>query len=189
MAARGLHPHADQYKQKPTFTVGGSYEISGYTLFAEVTNGKAEETSGGSTDSTKVMDFRVGAGRVMEINPTARLIMDASVVRTQTKQETTGVATADKTTDLTLPVTLGFETEATSWLTLRGSVGQNVILNNRKVEGTGATKSTIANTTTVAAGASLTFGKLALDGSIGKMGTGTLNTDDLMSRVGVTYSF
>ena len=93
-----------------------------------------------------------------------------------------------------LPVTFGFEADATSWLTLRGSVGQNVILNNRK---NGANKSSDANTTTVNGGATLNFGKLAVDGlvgttsSAGVAGTknGVLSTSNLLTRVGVTYNF
>lgn len=175
----------DEWKQKPSFTVGGSYEWSGYTFFGEFSNGKAEEKVGTTTTSDKNTNFRVGAGRVMEINPTARVIMDASFAYDKT------TVTTSKTTTMAIPVTFGFEADATSWLTLRGSVGQNVILNSEKVENTpgATTKSTKADTTTVNAGATLNFGKLAVDGSIGKMATGTLNTDDLMSRVGVTYNF
>ena len=189
---------SDEYKQKPTFTVGGSFVITDYTIFAELMSGKTEITEGSAATKTvetfKDMDYKVGVGRVMEINPTARLVMDASVASTSRKVNETGINTTYKTTSLTLPLTMGFEAEATSWLTLRGSVGQNIVLNETKVSNSTDTnvvngKRTNGNTTTVNGGASLNFGKLALDGSIGKMATGTINTDDLMSRVGVTYSF
>ena len=178
---------ADEWKQKPSFTVGGSYDLSGYTLFAEVSNGKVEQTLNAAKTETKTMDVRVGAGRVMEINPTARVIADASLV--MTNEKTNG----SKDKFMGLPVTIGFEADATSWLTLRGSVGQNVILNNRKNAGV---KSTDANTTTVNGGATLNFGKLAVDGLVGTTdGTGAtgkkgvLSTSNLLTRVGVTYNF
>lgn len=187
---------ANEAKIKPSFTIGGAYNWSGYTFFAEVANGKTETKEAAETATDKDFNVLVGAGRVMEINPTARVFGNVAV--SMTKNETNdgaNPATTNKTTNTTLPVTFGFETDATSWLALRGSVSQNVILNNKKVEakagaaaGTTA-KTTNAATTTVNAGASLTFGKLALDGSIGVMGTGTLNTDNLMSRVGVIYNF
>lgn len=174
----------DEWKQKPTFTIGGSYAWSGYTFFGEFGNGKSEEKVGTTTTTNKNTNFRVGAGRVMEINPTARVIMDASLAYDKDEAGTT------KTTTMGLPVTVGFEADATSWLVLRGSVGQNVILNSTKTETAGTTtKSTQANTTTVQAGGSLVFGKLAIDGSIGTMASGTLNTDNLLSRAGVTYNF
>lgn len=185
---------ANEAKLKPSFTVGGSYVWSDYTLFAEVANGKIESKIGTTTETDKDFDVLVGAGRVMEINPTARVFGNVAVK--MTKSETNDGAapsTTEKTTNTTLPVTFGFETDATTWLALRGSVSQNVLLNNEKVETSGATTSTVKNTnrntTTVNAGASLTFGKLALDGSIGAMTTGSLNLDTLMSRVGATYSF
>lgn len=184
-AAGGLA--GDQYKAKPSFTVGGSYEWSGYTFFAEFSNAKADMTLGTAKATAKDTEIRVGAGRIWEINPTARVLADASIVSSTEKEEAGG--TTDKTKNLLLPVTFGFEADATSWLTLRGSVGQNVILNNKKVEGTGAGKSTNANTTTVNAGATLNFGKLAVDGAIGTTKAGSLNTDELLSRVGVTYNF
>lgn len=176
----------DEYKVKPSFTVGGSYEWSGYTFFGEFSNGKVEE-KGTTTSTTKTTDVRVGAGRIWEINPTARVLADASFVYTVEK-------TTTKDKFMGLPVTFGFEADATSWLTLRGSVGQNVILNNRK---NASAKSSDANTTTVNGGATLNFGKLAVDGLVGttsSTGTansknGVLSTSNLLTRVGVTYNF
>ena len=186
---------ADEWKQKPTFTVGGSYNWSGYTFFGEFGNGKVEQTLNAAKTTEKNTDITVGVGRIMEINPTARVIADASFVYNLDKSEATGANT--KTKNMTMPVTIGFEAEATSWLTLRGSVGQNVILNNKKVETTTTAKSTNVNTTTVNGGATLTFGKLAVDGLIGTTSsagaagskTGVLSTSNLLSRVGVTYNF
>ena len=90
------------------------------------------------------------------------------------------------------PLTLGFEADATSWLVLRGSVSQNVLIN--KTETKGVSKGTQANQTSVNAGATLNFGKLKVDGSIGNAAgtgnqTGVLKTDDLLTRVGVHYWF
>lgn len=115
-----------------------------------------------------------------------------------------------------LPLTLGYEYEATNWLTLRGSVKQNLYgyrENNKYtslniVANTAATaefgadtsgkKVTDANTTDVAAGATLNFGSVKIDGFIGTAGTngtattsdaGTLSLDRLLTRVGMTYNF
>ena len=175
-----------EFKTKPSFVVGGSYNWSGYVFFAEANVGKTE-TKTTSTATEKTNNYMVGAGRVMDVTPTARVFGNLAVAMNKTD------VAASKTTETLLPATFGFETDATSWLALRGSVTQNVLLNNRKVETktapTSTTKSTKSGTTSVDAGASLTFGKLALDGSVGVKASGTLNTDNLLSRVGVTYSF
>ena len=61
--------------------------------------------------------------------------------------------------------------------------------------GTVGKKKSEANTTNVAAGATLNFGNLKVDGVIGTQGNGsatengTLRTDNLMSRVSVHYWF
>ncbi|MBC7539593.1 MAG: hypothetical protein H7281_12285 [Bacteriovorax sp.] len=188
----------DQFKTKPSFLVGGSYKWSGNTFFANYEGTKVEVTgnAGGATlGDTKTSAIVVGAGRIHEINPTARIITDASVKIGSTQ------TTAGKVKTNTLPVTLGFEADATSWLVLRGSVAQNVILNSSKSV-TGKT-TTNANSTGVNAGATLNFGKLKVDGTIGTTtaingtstttpagtNTGVLSLSNLMTRVGVSYWF
>lgn len=115
-----------------------------------------------------------------------------------------------------LPVTVGYEYDATSWLTLRGSVSQkiygvrenknysklNIIGNSAAISQFGADtagkKVDMANTTDVAAGATLNFGSIKVDGFVGTAGTngtatttdaGTLSLDRLLTRVGMTYNF
>lgn len=127
-----------------------------------------------------------------------------------------------------LPVVIGYEGQANSWLTLRGSITHNLM---GKVEGknisnflntTASTSNshlavaasydatisnntaylegekTLANSTTVNAGATLTFGKLSIDGAIGTTAAsrtgnaadeGVLSFDNLLTRVGMHYSF
>lgn len=171
---------AGEFKKKPSFDVGASYDLNGTIVFAEVSMNKAEE----GTVTHKDNSYLLGAGRVMELTPTARVF--GNVAFEYSKKDIAGTDTKG----MTLPVAFGFEADATSWLTLRGSVGQNVVLNNTKSTTAGVeTKSTNANTTNVTAGASLTFGKLALDGYVGTQATGKLDADNLFSRVGVTYNF
>lgn len=165
---------AGEYKAKPSFTVGAGYDLNGTTIFAEVEMNKAEE----GTVTHKENTYLLGAGRVMELTPTARVF--GNVAFEYGKTEGTQEVKA-----MMLPVAFGFEADATSWLTLRGSVGQNVALNDVKVDG----KKTVNSSTLVTAGASLTFGKLALDGYLGTQATGKVDGDNMFSRVGVTYNF
>jgi hypothetical protein len=101
-----------------------------------------------------------------------------------------------KTTAMYLPFLVGMEYDATSWLTLRGSATQNVLLGNYKQDdGTGATgpysdeTDTIQNNTKVAAGLGLKFGKWAVDGSWAAQTTGNVNTTNFMTNLGMTYMF
>lgn len=170
---------AGEYKTKPSFTVGAGYDLNGTTIFAEATMNKADVTVAGTKTTEKENKYLLGAGRVMELTPTARVFGNVAFEYSKEEDGTT-------TKSMTLPVAFGFEADATSWLTLRGSVGQNVALNDVKTDGK---KSTEANTTNVTAGASLTFGKLALDGYVGTQATGKLDANNMFSRVGVTYNF
>ncbi len=106
-----------------------------------------------------------------------------------------------------LPVSIALEVMAKEWLTLRGSVTSNVMGTYEDDDGD---KATIANSTVVAAGATLVFGDLSFDGMIGNSsrveettdgdstdsigndtsgGAGALRSDILMSRVSMTYKF
>jgi hypothetical protein len=195
--SKGAAVAGDEWKLKPSYLVGGSYTWTDYTFFASYENRKADENLAGTATTYKQSEIVVGAGRTMEINPTARVFGDIQLnMATDTNQTAVG-----KTKENTLPVTVGMEADATSWLTLRGSVSQNVFLNETK--NPAGQKVTNKNSTNVAAGATLNFGKLKVDGLIGttdglrtggvsttnNTNTGTLTTDNLMTRVAVSYWF
>ncbi len=216
--SEGAKVAGDVWKRKPGFQVGGSYKWSGMTFFADYNSTNEEVTAATGSDLTNVLgigansiaagttvthktsDITVGAARVHEVNPGARIMTDAKLVLGS--DEIAGsllTAKNGKVKTTTLPVTIGMEADATSWLTLRGNVHQNVILGSTK--SIAGKSSTIANSTTVDAGATLNFGKLKMDGSIGTTGAsrdntdvagtkkGVLATDNLLTRVGVTYMF
>jgi hypothetical protein len=135
-----------------------------------------------------------GVAKTHEVSSTARIT--AAVMYTSNKGKDTDVsAVTTEVTNTQLPVALTFEAEANSWLTLRGSVSQAVIINSTETKLTASTsKATNPNDTSVNAGATLSFGKLKIDGSIGNGTTGNtqggkLNLDTVMTRVGVHYWF
>jgi hypothetical protein len=182
---------ANESKISSDLTLGGSYKFSGWTFYADYSTSKLEETGAVANKDTTI---QVGAGRVHEIASGSRLFTDVTY-----SSGTSEAATKIKTT--ALPVNFGMEIDASSWLTVRGSVGQNVILGTVDTAGR---KVDIANSTAVNAGATLNFGKLKVDGMVGNTGpagahtvaggavtskTGVLSTSNLLSRVGVTYNF
>lgn len=114
--------------------------------------------------------------------------------------------------NLIFPLIVGYEAKATDWLTLRGSVVQNIYgtknnTNESNVNVVAKTlisqtygtdgKATIANSTVVNAGATLNFGQLAVDGNIGTTSTtgatasntGVLSASNLQTTVAMTYKF
>lgn len=121
----------------------------------------------------------------------------------------------DKVTDkklnrLHLPLILGFEAKATDWMMLRGSITQSILLTTFKDERgypavsgitTPATTPPTAqleysgepNTTSVAVGAGLKFGKVTIDGTLKDLMTSSggqkLDGSNLLAQVGVIYNY
>lgn len=85
-----------------------------------------------------------------------------------------------------LPVYMGVEHNAASWLVLRASVAQNVILNETKADNGDKTD---VDSTTMAAGAGIKFGKSVVDASFAGSTTGVINANNLFSQVAYTYTF
>ncbi len=92
----------------------------------------------------------------------------------------------------TMPFWMGLEHDAASWLTVRGSVTQNVLLSSSK---TGSAEvNTVDHNTSAAAGVGIKFNKLTLDASIAKAFSttakaGDINGNNLMSNASLTYMF
>lgn len=211
----GASVAGDEWKNKLGMQVGASYKWSGMTFFADYASTNKEVKVGTGSGITAVdgnavaalgtitlksSEITVGAARVHEVNPTSRVITDAKLVMGTTQVGGSSTTTLNgKIKTNKLPVTLGMEADATSWLVLRGSVSQNVILGETK--NVAGKKASIANSTLINAGATLNFGKLKVDGVIGTTdgarnagalttsNKGVLSTDNLMTRVGVSYWF
>lgn len=109
-----------------------------------------------------------------------------------------------KITSLNMPFVIGMEQKATSWLTLRGSITQSVLINNYKAENAGPGNAEYGpgkNNTSVAIGAGLNFDKVTLDGTLKGLTTTVLPTgttatanqelsgNTLLGSVGLTYMF
>jgi len=104
------------------------------------------------------------------------------------KNKATGGGKDESTT---MPFIIGVEADAASWLVLRGSVTQNVLIGSEKNDfaGAGAKADSVANSTTVAAGAGLKFGKMTVDGTLAGETTGNINGTSLLSTASMTYVF
>lgn len=109
---------------------------------------------------------------------------------------------------LHLPLIMGFEAKAMDWLMLRGSVTQSVLLTTFKDERgypavSGTTTPAVGtadleysgepNTTSVAVGAGLKFGKVTIDGTLKDLMTTSggqkLDSANLFAQVGLVYNY
>jgi hypothetical protein len=162
--------------------LGASYSLGSLTLFGNYLSGSLKGDIAQSTG------YALGAGYQHELTQSSTLF--ARVEARKSKIENAGFLNNKR---WNLPVVIGAEAQALSWLTLRGSVTHSVL---------GETD--LANTQ-VAAGAGLTFGDVTVDGLIAtnnsvavaqNLGTNGLASnsafgfgDAMISRIAMTYNF
>jgi hypothetical protein len=204
------------------YLVGASTMVQNYRVFADwrQVNGDYRDAAltAGEERKLKYNQIRVGVGRQERLNDRATMFAKLHFDR-QSYDDKGGAVTAanantvalgalgNKATVMVVPVNVGLEYAATSWLDLRASVVNNVF-SNAELKPTGQSKRShhLANTG-VRAGASLKFGEFAIDGlisttadgdaGIGELsqeastnaGNGALRTDALMTRVSMIYRF
>jgi hypothetical protein len=88
---------------------------------------------------------------------------------------------------------IGVEADATSWLVLRASAKQNILVGDTKPNG--GVAQTTRNNTTVALGTGIRFNKFMLDATLaagsvpGSPGTAAINDTSLMGNASLTYMF
>lgn len=215
---------ATEFKGKLGYQVGAIYNMNDYRVFADYRSLTGEANSGAALNGDiKSSQLQVGAGKASKLNDKATLFTKVQYQMVNAENETTlasgvdlgedwGVAPATVACGLStaifcneykasfVPVVVGLEYDAASWLVVRGSVAQT-IWGTQETKGV---KSGFGETTTVNAGASLKFGELSVDGVVGSgaavdatngqhtgnsTNAGIINTDNLMSRVSMTYKF
>lgn len=186
--------------------IGAGYMMNNYKLFADYTKTDVEyDNAGAASEDFKFSRIRVGAGRQERLNDRATIFAKAFVSQTMTEDDGTGsAAPSSEVTTYTLPLSVGLEYAATSWLDLRASVLHN-IWSQQEVDPNAGSKSSghVANTS-VRAGASLKFGEFSVDGLIATNDAGNgagantdgstddagvLRADSLMTRVSMIYRF
>lgn len=187
--------NSDKFEADLGTNLGVSYAFGDFTLYTGYARtGFTATGSDGTTEYKKTgseTSLHAGVGHTQNVSSSSKVFIDGNIAKSTT------VANAAKTVVTSMPLTVAFETDANSWLALRGSVKQNIIIGATK--NNAGKKTTTANSTDVAAGATLKFGSLKVDGVIGTTDhnraatssaeKGTLTLDNLMTRVSVHYWF
>ena len=223
----GVATTTNDLKSKTDLDVGVTYGMDDMTLFAKFTTFGAELFSGtaistavvnglglsglaGSTDTTvQNMNWGIGAGWKKEASKTVTMFsrVEVDYQKMDYKSVTAGTTNASETW-WNVPVVVGAEAQATSWLAVRGSishvlVGQHIF---------GSAKDSMDNMNTASVGVGLTFGDIMIDGLVATDGTNT-NTNsrlysgapgmgtgsqsnttfgfgnNMLSRISLTYNF
>jgi hypothetical protein len=182
-------------KGKPTFKLAGGYAFDSLYAYASygMSGFKGSDDTGDKSDWDG-SQLAVGVVDTVKKEGTD-FFYGVSYHMDSYKQK---VGTEAKSEASYLPVIIGIEAEANSWMTLRTSVTQNVILGTVKDEakiltGAGVNETnTWNNSTTVAAGAGFKLNKFTLDTTISAAGNGgKIGTDagNFLGNASLTYVF
>jgi hypothetical protein len=199
-SSKELNATNDEIKGKLSVDAGVTYKMDDWTYFGKFATFGSDVLVSNTTTELRQTQFGAGFGRTTEFSKTvtmfSRLEADYQNVKTQ--------GSADNKT-WNVPVVLGAEAQALSWLAIRGSVAASLLGQNIQ----GNTKSSLAGTTTVAAGVGMTFGDVQVDGVVSTANLPAANTaadvtgfgsgartvgnfgfgDAMLSRVALTYNF
>ena len=188
-----------EIKGKVSLDLGATYKMDNMTIFGKFLSTGADlnnPTGAAGVPVTEIRNtsFGVGAGWKKEMTKSTNMF--TRVEAAHSKLTTTGAAA---TTVYNIPVTLGAETQALSWLAVRGSIGHTLLGQNL------TTRANLAGTSVVAAGVGMTFGDLTVDGLVATNGNTSADTlgmgtspaasdnfgfgDNMISRIGLTYNF
>jgi hypothetical protein len=208
--------------------IGASYLLNNYRLFADYTlagvkyqGTTATANFDGTPNSKEDIDYnqiRIGAGRQERLNDKATLFAKLMAIRQSFEDDGNAIGSSapggnqflgpGDLTNYQVPLVVGLEYAATSWLDLRGSVSQNIWSKIEADPKTGPKSSGNIANTAVRAGASLKFGEFAIDGLISTStddanvgttnnsadgstnnGNGNLRLDRLLARASMIYRF
>lgn len=172
-----------ELEQKGLFDLGFGYWIDTLYVDAKFLTTKGTFTAGPTDTDIEKTDYSVGVTDNVKVDG-GNFFYGVRFANTEVKTD------AGKDTAMGLPVLAGIEVDATSWMVLRGSIKQTVLLGETKDDSTTPEQKTnLLNDTTVAAGAGLKFGKLSLDGTLEGSTTGKVNANTLLANASLTYMF
>ena len=178
--AKGASLAGDKWDSDLGVNVGANYHFMGWTAWVDYDRQGAEYSNAEYTTikpEWEQTSWNVGLGKSHEVSSGARVLTSVRYLSTSTDYDkiNTGLAATSsaqfkgKTSHKVVPLAFGFEADATSWLTLRGSVSQNINFlsakngNHAGASANASDSATETATTDVNAGATLNFGKLKVD--------------------------
>jgi hypothetical protein len=169
----------------PYLSGGVSYAMNTMRYFGrlDLGKGKGDFTLGNDKDITETNIYVGAEDRSLKTNA-ADIYYGATIG--YAKRDYDGKAISA----YALPVFVGIEAPLFSWMTVRASAQQNLLVGQTKDEtGTTTSESGIPSNTQVAAGLGFTHGGFTLDGSLTAAGNGNINGNQFLSQASVTYNF
>jgi hypothetical protein len=191
----------DEFKGKIGLRAGMSHNLGLHKVFAQFRHSGFEAKDATTKPEGSFNELLLGTGREKVVSSNVSLFVKAQFVYAKQKIEKSNFGYNSLFQDVKqtrIPLTAALEAKVLDWLVLRGSVAHNLWAQ----ENNSGKKKTLANSNDINAGASMLFGNFTIDGLIGtgndNSGTNTtdssneegiLSTDNIMTRVSMTYRF
>lgn len=185
-----------EFKGTAGFKIGGGYWMGQLYLFGNMYQDGAKINRNSNTVNYELVQSQTEIGAIDYLKfDGGQFFYGATYTMFSSDDKNAADASdANKVTSTRLPFIIGIEAAANSWLTLRGSVRQNVLTGTSKAMD--AEANSIANNTRVNAGVGIAFNKFTMDASLegvmntsGAAASGDLNTADLLANTSLTYMF
>ena len=179
-------------EQSSPLSISGGYNLDSLYIYGgyEMLGAKTKVSGTGTADAEKTT-MKVGVIDHFSKDG-AHFFYGAEYNSTVTKEKT--LAPKNKTETTKLPILVGIEAEAASWLVIRGSIKQSVLMASTKTTPDGAAATTdksLEDDTVVAGGMGVKLGKFTIDGTLAGAGASQLGLDgnNFMADLGITYKF
>lgn len=197
--SKGGETTSEEFRNDLTFFGGINYFVDNLVFyFSGSTDGhEYKRAADGQLDRDySYLGLKFGGGQTYQMDEGSKIFVDLHYYRERKKTRINmaqGSAAKSKTDLWRMPLTIGLESNVMTWLTLRGSITQNLL---SKVTTSARKDKTERNTTNVNAGATIELGKVKIDGLIGMTDntgasskSGFLSTSNLLTRVSLSYWF
>jgi hypothetical protein len=180
-----LNTANDSVEGKVSVDLGASYTMDNSTVWARFTTAGADlktATPAATNAEQRNSVFGIGYGSRYEASKSVSIF--GKIEANMEKYDTSGKAIKN----YNVPVSIGAEAQALSWLALRGSVNQSIIGQSQNDTVTPNTRSALGNTF-LGAGAGLTLGDVVIDGTMQAALAGTFGIGAPLANVAMTYNF
>ncbi|HPI40124.1 MAG TPA: hypothetical protein PLJ21_04925 [Pseudobdellovibrionaceae bacterium] len=177
--ADGAGATTDTYKGKSLMDIKAGYKMDNLYFYGQIKSSEKEVNTGAAV---------VTKGSVTKLGVVNSMKKDGADFFYGAAYSMTSNDVGGTKTDTTeMPVIIGVEADAASWMVLRASLTQNVLLGTTKT----TVEDTTADNTTVAAGLGMKWNKWTLDGVLSAGTTGNFGLDgaNFMSNASLTYMF
>ncbi|MBL6991209.1 MAG: hypothetical protein ISR65_15605 [Bacteriovoracaceae bacterium] len=159
-SAEGSATGTDKWNGDIGIQVGGAYVISDLKIFAEYSKLGYTSSVGSTTNEYSDIMYTVGLGKIYEMKKGMRMFSDIMYRHQRTKLKGSYDSAAN-----VLPINVAFEADVNSWLSIRGSIKQYIF---GSVLNIADKLKSIGESTEVAAGVTLKFGAVRVEGIIDK---------------------